>query len=106
VKRRMEMASQTQVATHPAHAGEMSEGALEGIEADATLDIRGLWCPLPPLKTMRALEAMKSGQVLEVLGTNPIGNRVSPWVARKLGNQLLGVVKDEAGFFRLYYRKA
>jgi tRNA 2-thiouridine synthesizing protein A len=104
--RRKKMASQTQVVTHSAHVGETSEAALEGLEADATLDTRGLWCPLPPLKTMRALEAMKAGQVLEVLGTNPVGNRVSPWVAKKLGNQLLGVVEDEAGFLRLYYRKA
>lgn len=100
------MASQTDVAAHPAQAGETFEEALEGIEADAILDIRGLWCPLPPLKTARALEAMKPGQVLEVLGTNPMGNRVSPWVAQRLGNQLLGVLKDEAGFSRFYYRKA
>jgi hypothetical protein len=31
---------------------------------------------------------------------------VSPWVAKKLGNQLLGVVEDVAGFLQFYYRKA
>jgi tRNA 2-thiouridine synthesizing protein A len=100
------MASHAAVATSPAPAGQTSEEALEGINANATLDIRGLWCPLPPLKTARALEAMQPGQVVEVLGTNPVGNRVSPWVARRLGSQLLGVVRDEAGFSRFYYRKA
>ena len=73
---------------------------------DATLDIRGLWCPLPPLKTVKALGAMKSGEVLEVLGTNPIGNKVAPWVAEKLGDQLLGVVRDDGGFQRFYLRKS
>jgi tRNA 2-thiouridine synthesizing protein A len=100
------MASHEAVATSPAQARETPEEALGGIKADATLDTRGLWCPLPPLKTARALEGMKPGQVLEVLGTNPMGNRVAPFVARRLGNQLLGVVEDEAGFSRFYYRKA
>lgn len=78
----------------------------EGIQVDATLDVRGLWCPLPPLKTVKALGQMKRGQVLEVLGTNPIGNKVAPWVAEKLGNQLLGAVWDEGGFHRFYLEKA
>ena len=76
------------------------------IRADATLDIRGLWCPLPPLKTVAALRNMKPGEVLEVLGTNPVGNKVSPWVAQKLGDQLLGFVEDEGGFLRFFFRKS
>jgi tRNA 2-thiouridine synthesizing protein A len=75
------------------------------ISADATLDLRGQWCPLPPLKTVAKLRTMQSGQVLEVLGTNPVGNKVAPWVAQKLGDQLLGLVKDE-GFHRFYFRKS
>jgi tRNA 2-thiouridine synthesizing protein A len=78
----------------------------EEIRADATLDIRGLWCPLPPLKTVTALRAMKPGEVLEVLGTNPIGNKVAPWVVQKLGDQLLGFVEDDGGFLRFYFRKS
>jgi len=76
------------------------------MKSDATLDVRGQWCPLPPLKTVRALAAMRPGQVLEVLGTNPVGNKVAPWVAQKLGDQLLDVVKDEGGFHRFYFRKS
>ena len=75
------------------------------ISADATLDLRGQWCPLPPLKTVAKLRTMAPGQVLEVLGTNPVGNKVAPWVAQKLGDQLLGLVKDE-GFHRFYFRKS
>jgi len=76
------------------------------IAVDATLDVRGLWCPLPPLKTVKALKAMKPGEVLEVLGTNPVGNRVAPWVVEKLGDQLLGFVEDDGGFHRFYFRKS
>ncbi len=79
--------------------------AVADISADATLDLRGQWCPLPPLKTVAALKGMQPGQVLEVLGTNPVGNRVAPWVAQKLGDQLLGIVEDR-GFHRFYFRKS
>ncbi len=75
------------------------------IRADATLDLRGLWCPLPPLKTVAKLRTMEPGQVLEVLGTNPVGNKVAPWVAQRLGDQLLGLVEDE-GSHRFYFRKS
>ena len=75
------------------------------ISADETLDLRGQWCPLPPLKTVAKLRGMAPGQVLEVLGTNPVGNKVAPWVAQKLGDQLLGLVEDE-GFHRFYFRKS
>lgn len=80
--------------------------SVKGITADATLDLRGLWCPLPPLKTVAKLRTMEPGQVLEVLGTNPVGNKVAPWVAQRLGDQLLGVAEDEGGFHRFFFRKS
>ncbi|MCP4900442.1 MAG: sulfurtransferase TusA family protein [bacterium] len=82
-----------------------NQQAVAEIKADETLDLRGLWCPLPPLKTVAKLKGMKPGQVLEVLGTNPVGNKVAPWIAQKLGDQLLGLVEDE-GFHRFYFRKS
>jgi tRNA 2-thiouridine synthesizing protein A len=94
--------SEAQWDTEDDHSG----FSAETISADQTLDIRGLWCPLPPLKTVAALRAMKPGKVLEVLGTNPIGNKVAPWAVQKLGDQLLGVVEDERGFHRFYFRRS
>ena len=100
------MKADAQAATQPVANDPQRTVSIDGIVADATLDLRGLWCPLPPLKTVKALGSMKPGQVLEVLGTNPIGNKVAPWVAQRLGDQLLGVVKDDAGFHRFYFRKS
>jgi tRNA 2-thiouridine synthesizing protein A len=93
-------------ATHSVVNDPQSHVSNDRIRADATLDLRGLWCPLPPLKTVKALGLMKPGQVLEVLGTNPIGNKVAPWVVQKFGDQLLGVVEDDKGFHRFYFRKS
>ena len=38
--------------------------------ADTTLDASGLNCPLPILKTKKALNKMESGQILEVISTD------------------------------------
>jgi tRNA 2-thiouridine synthesizing protein A len=39
-------------------------------QADRTLDLRGLNCPLPILKSKKALGEMQSGQTLLVLATD------------------------------------
>lgn len=39
--------------------------------ADATLDVRGLTCPLPVLKAKKALRDVPPGGTLEVLATDP-----------------------------------
>ena len=39
--------------------------------ADKTLDLQGLQCPMPILKTKKALAAMPHGATIEVLATDP-----------------------------------
>ncbi|WP_404385624.1 sulfurtransferase TusA family protein [Caenispirillum salinarum] len=39
--------------------------------ADTLLDVRGLQCPLPVLRAKKALNALASGQLLEVHATDP-----------------------------------
>jgi len=38
---------------------------------DATLDARGLNCPLPILRTRKALNAMGIGETLQIIATDP-----------------------------------
>ena len=78
---------------------------LSKIKADVTLDLRGVSCPLPPLKTMKALGRMQAGEILEVLGTSSVGRRSSPWVAQTFGNEFLGSVTGENSY-RFYVKKA
>ena len=84
----------------------MSEGTrdLDSIEADRTLDAKGLECPLPLLKAKKAMETLESGQVLEILGTDE-GSKVDlPGWCQHAGHAYLGV-KEEAGYFRFYIKK-
>jgi tRNA 2-thiouridine synthesizing protein A len=79
---------------------------VQGITADRVLDLRGVSCPLPPLKTIKALREMKSGQVLEVKITSPLGRKSSPMFAKLFGNEILASFEDDEGFQHLYLKKA
>ena len=76
----------------------------ETVKADQTLDARGMGCPMPLLKTKKAIEGIGGGQVLEVLATDPGAIKdLSSW-ADKTGNEYLGHTED-AGYFKHYLRK-
>ena len=52
----------------------MTDTALTLSGADREVDARGLNCPLPILRTKKALNDMKSGQVLKVVATDSSGH--------------------------------
>lgn len=43
----------------------------EGMKADVFLDCSGLLCPIPVVKTRRAIKGMQVGQILEMIATDP-----------------------------------
>ena len=50
---------------------------------DSEIDCRGLNCPLPILKTKKAVDGLSSGQVLKMLATDPGSvNDVQSWSKR------------------------
>jgi len=73
------------------------------MEFHKELDARGLNCPLPILKTKKALAEMTSGQVLRVLATDPGSVRDFQAFARQTGNELLEQSESNKEF--LFYMK-
>jgi len=73
------------------------------ITPDETLDCRGLSCPMPLLKTKKTVGKMKSGQILEILGTDPGTKNDLPGFAKKAGHEYLGE-KDDDGFTHFYLK--
>jgi tRNA 2-thiouridine synthesizing protein A len=69
------------------------------------LDARGLNCPLPILKTKKALAEMISGQVLRVLATDPGSVRDFQAFAKQTGNELLSHSEENREFIFLMRRK-
>ena len=76
---------------------------MENITADETLDCSGLSCPMPLLKTKKHIGNMKSGQILEVISTDPGTKNDLPSFAKRTGHEFLGI-KEEEGRSKLYLK--
>jgi tRNA 2-thiouridine synthesizing protein A len=55
---------------------------------DQELDLLGLKCPLPVLRTRKALRALEAGQRLKVLTNDPISGIDIPNLVREEGHTL------------------
>jgi tRNA 2-thiouridine synthesizing protein A len=53
-----------------------------------TLDLAGLKCPLPALKTRKALKSLQSGDVLEVHCTDPLSVIDIPALIAQTGDHI------------------
>jgi tRNA 2-thiouridine synthesizing protein A len=82
----------------------MSKIAPEGLTVAHTLDAKGLSCPMPILKTKKEINKVKSGEILEVLGTDPGTRNDIPGWCERAGHEYLGE-KEDAGFLHFYIKK-
>lgn len=71
---------------------------------DKELNARGLSCPLPIVKTKKALADMTSNQVLKVVSTDSGSVKDMAAFAEQTGNTLLETV-EENGEFVFYMKK-
>jgi tRNA 2-thiouridine synthesizing protein A len=69
------------------------------------LDARGLTCPMPIVKTAQAMKDLATGEVLEVLATDPGSVKDFAAWARTTGNPLIESSVDGTTF-RFVLRKA
>jgi tRNA 2-thiouridine synthesizing protein A len=58
------------------------------------LDLRGLKCPLPALKTGKRLAALSSGERLEVLSDDPLAGIDIPHLCREGGHRLISTSRE------------
>jgi tRNA 2-thiouridine synthesizing protein A len=68
--------------------------------ADHHLDLKGLKCPLPALRTGKALSALVAGEVLHVTCTDPMAAIDIPHLVQTRGDQML---EQEIGPELLYF---
>ena len=71
------------------------------MDFDKELDTRGLNCPLPILRTKKALSDLASGQVLKVVATDPGAVKDFQAFSKQTGHELLqhGEANREFTFF-------
>lgn len=75
------------------------------MEFQKELDARGLNCPLPILKTKKALAELESGQILRVLATDPGALRDFQAFAKQTGNELLAHSEENKEYVFFMKRK-
>ena len=74
------------------------------MEFNKELDARGLSCPLPILKTKKALNDLTSGQVLKILATDPGSVKDMQAFSNQTGHPLLASIEENKAFV-FYMRK-
>ncbi len=75
------------------------------LQPDREVDARGLNCPLPILRTKKALNDMAAGQTIKVLSTDPASVRDFQAFAHQTGNELVEQGEADGAFFFLLKRK-
>ncbi len=73
--------------------------------AEREVDARGLNCPLPILRTKKALNEMKTGEMLRVIATDPASQRDFQAFARQTGNALVDQSVANGEYIFLLRRK-
>lgn len=71
------------------------------ITVDVILDVRGLCCPMPILKTKKAIDGMGSGQILEVIATDSASKADIPAFLSRVGHELVNAGEKDGIFFFL-----
>lgn len=74
-------------------------------QPDLTLDTSGKFCPMPVLEISRAMQKLQSGQVVELVATDPGVESDMPAWCKATRNQFLGLVK-EGRTLRAFIRKS
>jgi tRNA 2-thiouridine synthesizing protein A len=74
------------------------------ITPDQTLDCSGLACPMPILKTKKAIDGLQIGQILKMIATDPGSTSDMEAWTQKTGHQLVGS-EQEGGKFIFFIKK-
>ncbi len=82
----------------------MTTEELMAIEVNKLVDARGTACPGPLLEAKKAIGAIASGEIMEILSADEGTKKDIPKWANKKGHEYLGTI-EESGFFKIYLKK-
>ncbi len=74
------------------------------LQTTLTVDARGLSCPMPIVKTAQAIRPLTSGDLLEVLATDPGSVKDFAAWSRTTGHELVEQTMD-GGVYRFVLRR-
>ena len=70
-----------------------------------TLDLSGEVCPVPLVKSRRAMDRMESGDILEIIVTSEDSRVNIVMAAKELGMEIGRIRKDKNGKWHILIRK-
>ncbi len=73
-------------------------------QANTILDCKGLNCPMPVVKTKKAIDSMQSGQILLVEATDKGAKADITAMVKRTGNELLEV-EEKDNVFTFFIKK-
>ena len=73
--------------------------------ATQTLDTKGLNCPMPVLKTKKALKGLSAGDTLEVESTDPGSIKDLESLCRSTGNEMVETSEAD-GIYKYLIKKS
>ncbi|MCG3221781.1 MAG: sulfurtransferase TusA family protein [Candidatus Heimdallarchaeota archaeon] len=85
-------------------SAEVVDGKYIG-EIHKTVDARNFNCPVPVLKSKKALDKLDIGQVLEILTTDPGSKRDIPAWAQVTGQELISLEENNPEEFRILVKR-
>ncbi len=88
----------------PDTATRPTDGEGEGLTISRELDLRGLNCPMPVLKTAKALQGVEAGERIAVLASDPLAGLDIPHFCNEQGHVLEDSARDD-GCMRFVIRK-
>ncbi len=74
------------------------------MDFDQELDTSGLTCPMPVMKTKKALKKMDSGQVLHLIATDPATGDDIPGLVEEMGSSI-EATNEDGGKYHFYIKK-
>jgi tRNA 2-thiouridine synthesizing protein A len=74
------------------------------MQKDASLDAKGLMCPMPIVKLAKKIKEMQVGQVLELIADDPGAKEDVPAWCERTQNELVET-KQEGSVFYFYIKK-
>jgi len=66
--------------------------------AEIKIDVRGQTCPVPLVETRKALRKASPGDIVEVIGTDPLSKKEIPMAVKALGLELIDVQEEREGW--------
>ncbi|PIE56184.1 MAG: preprotein translocase subunit TatC [Desulfobulbus propionicus] len=78
--------------------------APEGLDVTSVLDAKGLSCPMPLLRTKKAIGSLNTGDILHIQGTDPGSRNDIPGWCERSGHEYLGE-KEEEGYISFFIKK-